>query len=295
MGLNEILKPGQWLSESRWMSASSDDGNLIKERKDGLYYGVEATREYQNVFVDAVTGVDSPERGAFDKPFKTLKYACEIETGTNRVIYLKEAQLHVVDSIITFKGGTVSIYPYGDRTASIPDSPGDVKYVLKEVWDIGTRIVFIPNYTDKYYYANNLLTGLRDIVTTIRIMGFHLDLYPHPKYGNNEGLRLSSYVALDNYDASFQFELRGCSFHYKNGAHEKGTWFFDGGRQYRATILYNLNGCHDVTGGKLIYKLNERDVKIVLGDANFWGNPENRRKAIGDVAVTKPPTHAIFV
>lgn len=295
MGLNEILKPGQWLSESRWMSASNDGGNLIKERKDGLYYGVEATREYRNVFVDAVTGVDSPERGSADKPFKTLKYACEIETGTNRNIFLKESQTHVVDKNIYFKGGELTIHSYGEKGDKVPKGIADTKYIGRDIWNLDTHIAFIPAYVDKYWYANGLLVGSRDIVTTIRIFGIHLDLYPHPKHGNNEGLYLSSYTALDNYDSSFQFELRGCSFHYKNNAHEKGMWFFNGGRQYRSTILYNLHGCYDVTGGKLILNLGERDVKIVLGDINFWANPENKRKAIGDVAVTKPPTHAIFL
>lgn len=102
---------------------SPDSGNLLEQRKNGLYYGVQAAPNLVNLYVDAVNGVDqNPEEvsgaGTQAKPLRTLKYALDLaKEGTTRRVYLKEEQTHNVsiEQRIWFKTGSVSIRPYGPK------------------------------------------------------------------------------------------------------------------------------------------------------------------------------------
>jgi len=100
---------------------SSDNGNLLQQRKNGLYYGVEAPPDLARLYVDAVNGVDQhPEdvagAGTRAKPLKTFTYANRIALeGTRRTIYLMADQDHIVDSARAsdIKAGFLTVEPYG--------------------------------------------------------------------------------------------------------------------------------------------------------------------------------------
>ena len=100
---------------------SSDNGNLLQQRKNGLYYGIEAPADLANLYVDAVNGVDQhPDNvagaGTRAKPLKTFTYANSIALeGTRRTIYLMADQDHIVDSAraSTIKAGILTVEPYG--------------------------------------------------------------------------------------------------------------------------------------------------------------------------------------
>lgn len=100
---------------------SSDNGNLLQQRKNGLYYGIEAPADLANLYVDAVNGVDQhPDdvagAGTRAKPLKTFTYANSIALeGTRRTIYLMADQDHIVDSAMpsTIKTGFLTVSPYG--------------------------------------------------------------------------------------------------------------------------------------------------------------------------------------
>ena len=100
---------------------SPDNGNLLQQRKNGLYYGIEAPPNLSNLYVDAVNGVDQhPEdvvgAGTRAKPLKTFTYANSIALeGTRRTIYLMADQDHIVDSAraSNIKDGFLTVDPYG--------------------------------------------------------------------------------------------------------------------------------------------------------------------------------------
>lgn len=105
---------------------SSDNGNLLQQRQNGLYYGIEAPADLATLYVDAVNGVDQhPDNvagaGTRAKPLKTFTYANSIALGgTRRTIYLMADQDHIVDSAraSAIKDGFLTVEPYGP----IPDA-----------------------------------------------------------------------------------------------------------------------------------------------------------------------------
>ena len=100
---------------------SPDKGNLLQQRKNGLYYGIEAPPNLANLYVDAINGVDQhPEEvegaGTRVKPLKTFAYANKVAfEGTSRTIYLMGDQDHVVPSSAPaqIKSGYLTVRPYG--------------------------------------------------------------------------------------------------------------------------------------------------------------------------------------
>ena len=100
---------------------SSDNGNLLQQRKNGLYYGIEAPADLANLYVDAVNGVDQhPDNvagaGTRATPLKTFTYANSIAfEGTTRTIHLMADQDHIVDSAneSVIKHGLLTVQPYG--------------------------------------------------------------------------------------------------------------------------------------------------------------------------------------
>ena len=100
---------------------SPDKGNLLQQRKNGLYYGIEAPPDLANLYVDAVNGVDQHPAdvagaGTRAKPLKTFTYANSIALeGTRRTIYLMADQNHIVDSAnaSVIKPGYLTVFPYG--------------------------------------------------------------------------------------------------------------------------------------------------------------------------------------
>lgn len=116
-------------------------GNLLSLREDGLYYGSKAKPELESLYVDAANGVDqNPEevKGAGTKanPLKTLAYALKLgQVGTDRSIYLKEKQIHVVDGPnVDVELGHVYVRPYGDRFDELlRTSPSDTDAIINLV------------------------------------------------------------------------------------------------------------------------------------------------------------------
>ena len=100
---------------------SPDKGNLLQQRTNGLYYGIEAPPNLANLYVDAINGVDQhPEEvegaGTRAKPLKTFAYANSVALeGTTRTIHLMADQDHVVPTTnqASIKPGTLNVRMYG--------------------------------------------------------------------------------------------------------------------------------------------------------------------------------------
>lgn len=105
------------------LKISSDAGNSLDLRANGLYYGIQAPASLANLYVDPINGVDQhPDdvagAGTRAKPLKTLRYALRINsTGVKRTIHLKEGSVikTSVDDIRPIIGDDISVVPYGDR------------------------------------------------------------------------------------------------------------------------------------------------------------------------------------
>lgn len=168
---------------------SSDKGNLLQQRKNGLYYGVEAPADLANLYVDAVNGVDQhPDdvagAGTRAKPLKTFTYANSIAfEGTRRTIYLMADQDHIVDSgrASNIKSGILNVEPYGPvfdaykvvhvaGTATIGAMRNDNKLPRLVLTGFGTykwygnNVIDVAQITSIYNKANSEFQGVHIVL-----------------------------------------------------------------------------------------------------------------------------------
>ena len=168
---------------------SPDKGNLLQQRKNGLYYGIEAPPDLANLYVDAVNGVDQHPAdvagaGTRAKPLKTFTYANSIALeGTRRNIYLMADQNHIVDSAdaSVIKPGYLNVVPYGPIydaykvvNTSVPATliamrtdnklPRLVLTGFSTSKWYGDTITDVANLTSIYNQANSEFTGVHIVL-----------------------------------------------------------------------------------------------------------------------------------
>ena len=150
---------------------STDNGNLLQQRKNGLYYGIEAPSDIANLYVDAVNGVDQhPDdvagAGTRAKPLKTFAYANQIAfEGTRRNIYLMADQDHVVASskAATIKDGYLTVQSYGPIYDSYKVvNPSHVDAILAMRTDGKLPRMILTGFGTYKWYGNNV-TDIADI------------------------------------------------------------------------------------------------------------------------------------
>lgn len=138
---------------------SSESGNLLQKRSDGLYYGVTPPANRSLFFVDAVNGIDqNPDEvvgaGSQDMPFKTLPYAIsQHQAGTNVGILLREDQDHVVNvQEMQTKLGRISISIYGDYFSYLVAQGQDSWEAGRKILSEGKapRVIFQNSFANKY-------------------------------------------------------------------------------------------------------------------------------------------------
>ena len=144
---------------------STDSGNLLQQRKNGLYYGIEAPADLAALYVDAVNGVDQhPDAvkgaGSRAKPLKTFTYANSIAfEGTRRTIHLMADQDHIVDSSSSsnIKSGLLDVKPYGPVYDSylVVHKASIATIIAMRADDTLPRLVLTGFNTDKWYGANH--------------------------------------------------------------------------------------------------------------------------------------------
>ena len=153
---------------------SNDPSNLVRIEDDGLYYGMKAKPKLENLYVDAVNGVDqNPDEvqgaGTRDKPLKTVHYAVSLgEQGTERYVYLRCDQDHLVsaEKAQNLRSGVLRIYPYGDELDRIGSSDDTVALYQLVNEGLAPRLVF---------------TGLRTWVNNNKTNGGYLYSCWHAK------------------------------------------------------------------------------------------------------------------
>lgn len=151
-----------WIHTTKDLSKvrlSPTAGNLLEKRSDGLYYGTTAPPELQNIYIDAVSGVDGAA-GTRAAPVKTLQYALSLgASGINRNIYLYEQQTHYVDpaNCAIFRGGQWQIQPYGPLSDALPPNPGDSNFATVAAQAVSPTIQSLPFAS---YNANGAMEQL---------------------------------------------------------------------------------------------------------------------------------------
>lgn len=93
---------------------SKDKGNLIEQRKDGIYYGVEPPKDTSNLYVSSSQGNDS-NTGTKDSPLRTINEAFKRNRpGQHFRINLFESDRHEWRTSWGVKNGyTYNVQPYG--------------------------------------------------------------------------------------------------------------------------------------------------------------------------------------
>ena len=210
---------------------SSDNGNLLQQRKTGLYYGIEAPADLANLYVDAVNGVDQhPDNvagaGTRAKPLKTFTYANSIALeGTTRAIHLMADQDHIVDSAnaSVIKQGDLNVQPYGpvfDAYKAVHVSSVAILRAMRNDSKL-PRLVLTGFSTYKWYGATNtdivqLAAIYNNAITTLT--GVHIIL-------DNEGSiepTAPERTTLQAYEAARIFS-DGSLFLYISKVSSRGT------------------------------------------------------------------------
>lgn len=100
---------------------SSDKGNLLQQRKNGLYYGIEAPPDTANLFVSSTMG-DDGNTGTRTSPLRTIHEAARRNSiGTKFNIYLYETDVHEWRGSwgAAFTGKLFTMQPYGPVTDGV--------------------------------------------------------------------------------------------------------------------------------------------------------------------------------
>ena len=168
---------------------SADNGNLLQQRKNGLYYGVESPPNLSNLYVDAVNGVDQhPDdvagAGTRAKPLKTFAYTNSVALdGTTRTIHLMADQDHIVDSAngSVIKQGRLTVQPYGpvfDAYKVVSGGTTDTIIAMRNDNKL-PRLVLTGFSTSKYYASTSIdmvqLTAVYNRANS-EFMGVHIIL-----------------------------------------------------------------------------------------------------------------------
>ena len=177
---------------------SSDNGNLLQQRKTGLYYGIEAAPDTANLYVSSSTGDDS-NAGTRTAPLKTIREAfLRNSVGTIFYVHLYENDTHdVLSSWGRFgTGKVVTFKPYGDvfdalqprnpvRSYDIYRSRELVRPIMRFVADGSTTIGITTSERGGFTSSNN------PIVNPYVLLGIDVDttaVADLPVSGNDDSL-----------------------------------------------------------------------------------------------------------
>lgn len=151
---------------------SSDNGNLLQQRKNGLYYGIEAPPDTANLYVSSTMG-DDGNAGTRTAPLKTIREAfLRNSVGTTFTVHLYENDTHdVLSSWGRFGTGKVATFkPYGDVLDSLqPRNPVRsfdiyrcrelIRPVMRFVADGSTTIGATTSERGSFTGSNNPITN----------------------------------------------------------------------------------------------------------------------------------------
>lgn len=111
---------------------SKGAGNLLEQRIDGLYYGLQAPADTANLYVSSVSGNDN-NAGTIDSPLKTIDAAWrKNRTDQSATIWLKAGETFEISSNLDAHSGAIkTISVYGTPLAEPPAPLDSERYLYR--------------------------------------------------------------------------------------------------------------------------------------------------------------------
>jgi hypothetical protein len=320
----EVIKNGKLVPDA--IPLSKVEGNMITLQDDGLYYGTTPPERFANVYVDPDIGVDEEitrfnGRGTRNKPLRTLVYALAQGPGlVNRNIWLAEGKTHYVGKKLlywrqptvddkqqgrewfrsegetaVFRGGTITIAPYGSYTDNLIAPPNQTKQHNPDIHNRRTTILLQGSYP----VFNS--SDVRDTSLT-----FHLDWYSFIAFNEtivkfigitfetdvfrNEHVRNAAKsvnfiedfygVFLHPWTSAYTLEFNNVRFNTDGLGYisANGSWreiafvaLTDNGNAHKVIIDRQHDISPNMNNGKIFYITN-RNTMLFLGDYGSGGN-----------------------
>ena len=320
----EVIKEGKLVPDA--IPLSRVEGNMITLQDDGLYYGTTPPERFANIYVDPDIGVDEEitrfnGRGGRNKPVRTLVFALTQGPGlVNRNIWLAEGKTHYVGKKLLywrqptvddkqqgrewfrsegetamFRGGTITIAPYGSYTDNLIAPPNQVKQHNPDIHNRRTTILLqgsCPVFNS---------SDVRDTSLT-----FHLDWYSFIAFNEtivkfigitfetdvfrNEHVRNAARsvnfiedfygVFLHPWTSAYTLEFNNARFNTDGLGYisANGSWreiafvaLTDNGNAHKVIIDRQHDINPNMNNGKIFYITN-RNTMLFLGDYGSGGN-----------------------
>ena len=200
---------------------SSDGGNLLQQRKNGLYYGIEAAPDTANLYVSSSMG-DDKNAGTRAAPLKTIREAIERNSvGTTFTIHLFEDDTHPVHgSWGSISNGKVfTLYPYGpvtdDARSRNPRGTSQLWY-SQEIHRPTVRFIYDGelNISNRLYARMNLAQTTAPINASMRFYSVRFDMTADAPLPTNNIFHVTPF-GWETYGVNITFT--GCDFITKAG------------------------------------------------------------------------------
>lgn len=255
---------------------SSDNGNLLQQRKNGLYYGIEAPPDTANLYVSSSMGDDS-NTGTRAAPLKTIREAITRNyIGTTFTIHLFEDDVHPVHASWgpIGNGKLFTMRPYGPVTDDVysrnPRGSSSL-WLSQELHRPTVKFIYDgqANLSNRLYERSNLTQYLSPASGQLRFYGIRFD-----QTGEFDLPVASPYhitpFGWDTYGVNITFS--GCDFITRDGAAlvavgDTATLYF------RGSVIDSSNG------GKLIILGPGGNLNVVV---------DNTRVTAGAPILTPP-------
>ena len=320
----EVIKNGKLVPEA--IPLSRVEGNMITLQDDGLYYGTTPPERFANVYVDPDIGVDEEitrfnGRGTRNKPLRTLVYALAQGPGlVNRNIWLAEGKTHYVGKKLlywrqptvddkqqgrewfrsegetaVFRGGTITIAPYGSYTDNLIAPPNQTKQHNPDIHNRRTTILLQGSYPvfnssdvrdTRLTFHLDWFSFIAFQETIVKFIGitFETDVFRNEHVRNATrsvnfiedfyGVFLhpwtSAYVLEFN---NVRFNTDGLGYISANGSWREIAFvaLTDNGNAHKVIVDRQHDINPNMNNGKIFYITN-RNTMLFLGDYGSGGN-----------------------
>lgn len=142
---------------------STDSGNTVQVRSNGIYVGTEAVPEYAQQYVDSVNGDDTNGDGSKANPYKTIARAVQnMVPGTRGyTVYCYENQEHVLPTrVLQGVSMTITSYP------SLQDNAPLLRRIQQAWFDKYGTIMTMPAIAGAFDMATIIPDRVNPINTT---------------------------------------------------------------------------------------------------------------------------------
>lgn len=320
----EVIKEGKLVPDA--IPLSKVEGNMITLQDDGLYYGTTPPERFANVYVDPDIGVDEEitrfnGRGTRNKPLRTLVYALAQGPGlVNRNIWLAEGKTHYVGKKLlywrqptvddkqqgrewfrsegetaVFRGGTITIAPYGSYTDNLIAPPNQVKQHNPDIHNRRTTILLQGSYPvfnssdvrdTRLTFHLDWFSFIAFQETIVKFVGitFETDVFRNEHVRN--AARSVNFIEdfygvfLHTWTSAYTLEFNNVRFNTDGLGYisANGSWreiafvaLTDNGNAHKVIIDRQHDINPNMNNGKIFYITN-RNTMLFLGDYGSGGN-----------------------